>query len=76
MDIELMNINLPVPDHSTVSRRLGRLKIELPNGLNLREQQLSITIEPLLALDVIQSANLRKQVSLMTPQSGYRSQSL
>lgn len=27
---ELMNLNLPVPDHSTVSRRLGRLKIELP----------------------------------------------
>ncbi len=28
--LQLMNINLPVPDHSTVSRRLGRLKIELP----------------------------------------------
>ncbi|MEM6614624.1 MAG: IS5 family transposase [Cyanobacteria bacterium P01_C01_bin.72] len=27
---ELMQINLPVPDHSTVSRRLGRLKIKLP----------------------------------------------
>ena len=27
---ELMNLNLPVPDHSTVSRRLGSLKIELP----------------------------------------------
>ena len=25
-----MQINLPVPDHSTVSRRLGRLKIKLP----------------------------------------------
>ena len=28
--LQLMNINLPVPDHSTVSRRLGRLEIELP----------------------------------------------
>ena len=28
--LQLMNIKLPVPDHSTVSRRLGRLKIELP----------------------------------------------
>ena len=28
--LQLMKINLPVPDHSTVSRRLGRLKIELP----------------------------------------------
>lgn len=28
--IELMPINLPVPDHSTVSRRLGRLQIQLP----------------------------------------------
>ncbi|MEL6502368.1 MAG: IS5 family transposase [Cyanobacteria bacterium J06623_1] len=28
--LQLMNINLPVPDHSTVSRRLSRLKIELP----------------------------------------------
>lgn len=27
---ELMQINLPVPDHSTVSRRLGSLKIKLP----------------------------------------------
>ena len=27
---ELMQIDLPVPDHSTVSRRLGRLKIKLP----------------------------------------------
>lgn len=27
---ELMQINLPVPDHSTVSRRLGRLEIKLP----------------------------------------------
>lgn len=27
---ELMQINLPVPDHSTVSRRLGRLQIQLP----------------------------------------------
>ena len=27
---ELMGINLPVPDHSTLSRRLGQLSIELP----------------------------------------------
>lgn len=27
---ELMQINLPVPDHSTVSRRLGHLQIQLP----------------------------------------------
>lgn len=27
---QLMNLNLTVPDHSTVSRRLGRLKINLP----------------------------------------------
>ncbi|MEM8722841.1 MAG: transposase, partial [Cyanobacteria bacterium P01_G01_bin.39] len=27
---KLMQINLPVPDHSTVSRRLGSLKIKLP----------------------------------------------
>ena len=27
---ELMQINLPVPDHSTVSRRLGSLQIKLP----------------------------------------------
>ena len=27
---ELMQIDLPVPDHSSVSRRLGRLKIKLP----------------------------------------------
>ena len=27
---ELMNLGLPVPDHSTVSRRLSSLKIELP----------------------------------------------
>ncbi len=26
----LMNIDLPVPDHSTVSRRLGKLAIEMP----------------------------------------------
>ena len=28
--LKLMNIDLPVPDHSTVSRRLGRLNIDLP----------------------------------------------
>ena len=28
--LELMNLDLPVPDHSTVSRRLSSLKIELP----------------------------------------------
>ncbi len=27
---ELMEINLPVPDHSTLSRRLGQLSVELP----------------------------------------------
>lgn len=27
---KLMNLNLPIPDHTTVSRRLGSLKIELP----------------------------------------------
>ena len=27
---ELMNLDLPVPDHSTVSRRLGNLEIKLP----------------------------------------------
>ncbi|AFY71380.1 transposase, IS4 family [Thalassoporum mexicanum PCC 7367] len=27
----LMNIDLPVPDHSTVSRRMGKLAIELPH---------------------------------------------
>ncbi|MEM6614638.1 MAG: IS5 family transposase [Cyanobacteria bacterium P01_C01_bin.72] len=27
---ELMQVNLPVPDHSTVSRRLGSLEIKLP----------------------------------------------
>jgi hypothetical protein len=27
---ELMEIDLPVPDHSTLSRRLGQLSVELP----------------------------------------------
>jgi hypothetical protein len=27
---ELMAIDLPVPDHSTLSRRLGQLSVELP----------------------------------------------
>lgn len=30
IDFDLMGIDLFVPDHSTVSRRLGRLSIELP----------------------------------------------
>lgn len=31
---ELMDIDLPVPDHSTVSRRLGRLQVALPVQLS------------------------------------------
>ncbi len=27
---ELMGVNLSVPDHSTLSRRLGKLEVELP----------------------------------------------
>ena len=41
---ELMQIDLPVPDHSTVSRRLGRLKRDLPLRLTATQAS-SLKIE-------------------------------
>ena len=40
---ELMQINLPVPDHSTVSRRLGSLQIKLP--VNKKESARHLVVD-------------------------------